>query len=166
MLLEGSRIAGSFCPSHCLEFIVSESAGIPEGKTVTSLNGLNVLLVEDTWIIAQSYAGLLDPLGVNVLGPASNIAEATRILGESRIDVALVDINLQGELAYDLIESISRRGIPIVVVTGYEVLPRLGDRAHAVLKKPIRAEQLLRVLRKIAAARQAGVSAVAPTCCS
>ena len=142
--------------------IVSSAAPSPSADTATSLNGLRVLMVEDTWIIAQSYAGLLEPLGVTVLGPAANIADATRLLGENAVDAALVDINLQGELAYDLIDCLHRRRIPIVVVTGYEVLPRLDDTAIAVLKKPIRAEQLLRELRaigaKIRAADVAGTS--------
>ncbi len=138
-------------------------AHTPAADTASSLNGMRVLLVEDTWIIAQSYAGLLDPLGVSVVGPAANVADATRMLGENVIDAALVDVNLQGEFASDLIDAIHRRGIPIVVVTGYEVLLRLGDIAFTVLKKPIRAEQLLRALRAIGVQMRAGKVERAPT---
>ena len=128
---------------------MSSTAQAPKSDTASTLNGLRVLLVEDSWIIAQSYAGLLEPLGVSVLGPAANLSDAARLFAENEIDAALVDINLQGEQAYDLIDTIHQRGIPVVVVTGYELLPRLGDKAFAVLKKPIRAEQLLRALRSI-----------------
>jgi CheY-like chemotaxis protein len=117
------------------------------------LDGLRVLLVEDSWIIAQSYAGLLDPLGVEVLGPAAGLPEARKLLSENEVDVALVDMQLQGESASDLVVALGRRGVPVVVVTGYEVPAALDGNAVAVLKKPVRAEHLLRSLRAVVAAR-------------
>ncbi len=116
----------------------------------TSLNGFRVLLVEDTWIIAQSYAALLEPLGVHVIGPAVNARAARQLLDESDLDAALVDMNLQGELAHELIDLFNERNIPVVVVSGYEFVPRLEPKVVTVLKKPIRAEHLLRTLREIA----------------
>ncbi len=116
-----------------------------------SLDGLNVLLVEDTWIVAQSYAGLLEPLGVNVIGPTATLAAAHGLLDDGTIDAALVDINLKGETAYELIDLLCERHIPVIVVTGYETLPRLTDKVEVVLNKPIRAEHLLRTLRGIVA---------------
>jgi DNA-binding NarL/FixJ family response regulator len=114
---------------------------------------MRVLLVEDTWIIAQSYAGLLEPLDVTIVGPAARLEDARRLLAENEVDAALVDMNLHGEYAYALIDALAERCVPTVVVTGYEVLPRLEGRVAAVLKKPIRAESLLRALRTIAANR-------------
>lgn len=113
---------------------------------------MRVLLVEDTWIIAQSYASLLEPLGVDVIGPAGNLADANRLLDAGNIQAALVDINLQGEMAYEFIDLLRQREIPVIVVTAYETLPRLTGKAEAVLKKPIRAEHMLKALRGIATA--------------
>ena len=118
-----------------------------------SLRHMRVLLVEDTWIIAQSYADLLIPLGIDVIGPAVNLHEANRLLSGERIDAALVDMNLQGEMADSLVESLHRRNVPVVIVTGYEVLPSIGTQATAVLTMPIRAEQLIKTLRGICAAK-------------
>jgi CheY-like chemotaxis protein len=130
--------------------VVSFVTPFPASSGTVSLSGLRVLLVEDTWIIAQSYAALLEPMGVVVLGPAANVADAIVIAGEGAIDAALIDINLQGEFAYDLIDRLHQARVPVVVVTGYEILPRVEGKTVAILKKPIRAEQLLRALRSVA----------------
>jgi len=93
---------------------------------------------------------LLEPLGVEVVGPAATLADAERLVTASQVDVALVDLNLQGELAHGFIDDLNERGIPVVIVTGYDASPRLSAKAVMVLKKPIRAEQLLKTLRAIA----------------
>ena len=118
-----------------------------------SLDGFRVLLVEDSWIIAQSYAALLEPVGVQVVGPAASVSEASRFAAESSIDAAMVDMDLRGELATSVIKQLSVKGVPVIVVTGFEQLPDLGAPVELVLKKPIRAERLLKALRKLAADR-------------
>ena len=62
-------------------------------------------------------------------------------------------MNLQGEMAYGLVDRLNERGIPVVVVTGYEVLPSLADKVVTILQKPFRAEGLLKTLRSLGAAR-------------
>lgn len=130
---------------------MSDTIVRPSAPALTSLSGVRVLLVEDTWIVAHGYAGLLEPLNVTVVGPAARLSDAQRLLAENDVDVALVDMNLQGEYAYELIDVLLQREIPVVIVTGYEVLPRVEGRVAAILKKPVRAEQLLRSLRSIVA---------------
>ena len=53
-------------------------------------------------------------------------------------------------MAYDLVDRLNERGIPVVVITGYEVLPSLADKAVTILRKPLRAEALLKTLRCLA----------------
>lgn len=115
-----------------------------------SLAGMRVLLIEDSWIIAQSYAALLEPVGVEVVGPAGSLQEATRLATEQQADAAMVDMDLRGELATGVIDVLHARGVPVIVVTGFEQLPEFGDKVRLVLKKPIRAERLLKALRSIA----------------
>lgn len=129
---------------------MAEPDAPPAGNSTGSLRGMRVLLVEDTWIIAQSYADLLVPLGIYVIGPAVNVSEATRLMAGASIDAALVDMNLQGEMANGLVDALHQRGVPTIIITGYEVIGAIGEKANAVLKKPIRAEQLIKTLRGIA----------------
>ena len=115
---------------------------------------LQVLVVEDSWHIAGAIKSVVETVGMTVVGPAATLADAEALLAASAPDLAVVDINLQGQLTYSLIEALIKRGIAVVIVSGYEILPDIANRADAVLKKPIRAGVLLSTLQRIAASRR------------
>ena len=63
------------------------------------------------------------------------------------LQAAILDINLRGELIYDLADELTGRGVPIVFVTGYgadAVDRRFAD--FPVLQKPVDSAALRRVL--------------------
>lgn len=132
----------------------AEPAKVSASDRPAPITGLRVLLIEDTWIIAQSYRALLETLGVEVRGPAATIAAAHQHLDTEKVDAAIVDINLRGEMADPLVTALHARAIPVIIVTGYDVAPELARLAHLVLNKPIRAEDLLTGLRALAAVRE------------
>ena len=117
----------------------------------TNLNGLRVLVVEDSWQVSAALKRLLEACGADVAGPVATVADAARLVSERPIDVALVDINLRGgELAYDLIDKLHNQGIRIVVVTGYADVSIDEKKVAAVLQKPISGPLLLQSLRPAA----------------
>lgn len=116
---------------------------------IATLKGVRILLVEDSWHVARALEAILDNIGMIVSGPAASIAEAEKILQTEHPDVAVVDINLQGEMAYGLVAHLHERDVPVIVVSGYEVLPSIQQTVAAVLTKPIRAESLLTELRRV-----------------
>ena len=127
-------------------FLSLSNAGDTEGAS--NLNGLRVLVVEDSWQVSAALKRLLVACGAEVAGPAATIADAARLVSERTVDVALVDINLRrGELAYDLIDQLHDRGIRIVVVTGYDEVSIDEGKVAAVLQKPVSASRLLQSLR-------------------
>ena len=119
------------------------------------LRGIRVLLIEDSWHVAHALQLILESLEVVVAGPCATIAQAETVLGQSSPDAAIVDINLQGEMAYGLIGNLHERAIPVIIVSGYEVAPALKHRVAAVLSKPVRAETLLATLRAVIAKKDA-----------
>jgi len=114
------------------------------------LAGKRILVIEDVWIVAQSYVALLEQLGVEVRGPAGTVAEAMSAVAAGPVDAALVDMNLNGEMAGAVVEALAERGVAVVIVTGHDVPPALADKASAVLAKPVRAEALITAFRSIA----------------
>ncbi len=83
-------------------------------------------------------------------GPVATTAEAARAISERTIDVAVVDINLQGgELAYKLIDQLHDRGIRIVVLTGYADVCVGQGKVAAILQKPVRTPLLVQSLRPV-----------------
>jgi PAS domain S-box-containing protein len=102
------------------------------------LSGNRVLLVEDEALVAMVMRDMLCELGFSVVGPFSRSSEATVAARDERVDAAVLDINLDGEMAYSIADLLAARGIPFVFVTGYgaeSIDPRF---AHVpVLQKPV-----------------------------
>jgi len=88
---------------------------------------------------------------MDVAGPAATLDEAERLLATQEPEVAIVDINIKGEMAYGLIDSLHGRGIRVVVISGYAVPQVAQGKVAAILQKPFSAKSLLAILRQAAA---------------
>ena len=71
---------------------------------------MRVLVVEDSWHVARAIKSALDEMGMVVAKPAATLATANRLIAEHIFDLAVVDINLKGEMSYDLIDRLRDRG--------------------------------------------------------
>lgn len=76
-----------------------------------------VLVVEDEVLIAMDLERLLGRHGFRVLGPAATVAGALRLLDGAPPDVALLDVNLRGEMVTPVAEALRARGIPFVLAS-------------------------------------------------
>jgi CheY-like chemotaxis protein len=79
-----------------------------------------VLVVEDEALIAMDLERLLGRHGYRVLGPAATVAGALRLLDGEAPDVALLDVNLRGEMVTPVAEALRARGIPFVLASAYD----------------------------------------------
>jgi two-component SAPR family response regulator len=91
-----------------------------ETAELADLTGLKVLVVEDTFLVAEVIAELLDSCGCGVVGPVPRVSSAMRTISEASFDGALLDVNLAGELCFPVAEELRGRGIPFVFLTGYD----------------------------------------------
>ena len=112
----------------------------------TTLKGLRVLVIEDGWQLADALKLLLERMGMVVAGPVGTTREARALARESCPDLAVVDVNLNGEMAYDLMDWLHERGTRIIVISGYEELPGALRKFSATLQKPFTATSLLTAL--------------------
>ncbi|MEZ5874083.1 MAG: hypothetical protein R3D30_04400 [Hyphomicrobiales bacterium] len=64
------------------------------------LEGLRVLVVEDEAPIALQLEDMLSELGCGVIGPASRVGQALRLIEGQEVDAAVLDLNIAGELVY------------------------------------------------------------------
>jgi CheY-like chemotaxis protein len=97
-----------------------------------------ILLVEDEHIVASALARGLRIFGAEVIGPAATVENALSLIqGSASIDGALVDINLRGVHAYEVVDSLMAKQVRTVLTTGYEtsVVPN-RYRGLVVLQKP------------------------------
>ena len=81
---------------------------------------MRILIAEDNALISMAMATGLERAGHTIVGPAVANAPAMAAARETRPDLALVDIDLQGgDSGFDLaVELLEELGVPSLFVTG------------------------------------------------
>jgi len=114
------------------------------GNEATEGRRPTILLLEDEMLPALIVEGILSDAGYDVVGPVPNVEQALELLRESRVDAAILDINMHGTFSYDVGNRCDELAIPWGVTTGYD--PKtldLGPAARPILMKPFTDVQLL-----------------------
>lgn len=83
------------------------------------LAGVRILLVEDEPIIAMTAEDMLEEIGCRVVASAGALSEALAAAGQDGFDIALLDINLNGEDSYPVAARLRAHGRPFIFTTGY-----------------------------------------------
>ena len=108
-----------------------------------------MLVVEDDLLVALELCDELTSRGWTVIGPAATVQEAIKLLTAlPPPDLAVLDVNLRGELSYPIAEQLQAMGVPFVFCTGYEEVDgRYRDRP--IVRKPVNVSALDDELRRI-----------------
>lgn len=119
-----------------------------------------ILVVEDEYFLASDLSSVIVEMGAKVVGPVGTLSEAMQLAGTEDVDLAVLDINLHGEMAYALVDDLLDRDIPVILATGYgiEGLPERFAGCHLV-QKPYPVEQMVDDMRaQLRAAEDRGTS--------
>jgi len=102
-----------------------------------------VLLVEDEPGIAELVSQMLQDLSCQVVATASSLDEAVTLAGTSDIDLAILDVRLQGQPSEPVARVLQGRGIPFIFATGYRISEIEREfEAVPTLSKPFRSADL------------------------
>lgn len=85
----------------------------------SELDGRRIFVVEDSPVVADDSAEVLQELGCKVVGPAGNMAAALQLAQDEDIDAAIVDLNIRGGKSFAVLKVLEGRGIPFLVTSGY-----------------------------------------------
>jgi CheY-like chemotaxis protein len=115
-----------------------------------------VLVVEDESMIRMLLDGMLSDLGHTVAAEAGRIEEAMALAKDADFDIAILDVNLNGQPITPVVEVLVGRGLPFVFATGYgqRGVPE-PYRENPTLQKPFQVEALARALDDAAAPKPA-----------
>ena len=105
----------------------------------TALRGRSIFIVEDDCVTAMDLAETLSAAGAQVVGPAGTIENAFELLSRRpQLDIALLDIEVEGAFIFDIADELVKRAVPIVFTTGYE-RHEIPARFHAArhCEKPV-----------------------------
>lgn len=114
-----------------------------------ALLGRRILIVEDDCITAMDLAETLSAAGAHVVGPAGTIGSAFELLRQPRLDIALLDIEIEGSFVFDVADALVKLEVPIVFTTGYErneIPARFSSAPHC--EKPISIAAIAHALTK------------------
>tara|TARA_R100001143_G_scaffold62349_1_gene65458 strand:+ start:529 stop:924 length:396 start_codon:yes stop_codon:yes gene_type:complete len=104
---------------------------------VTSLTGIRVLVVEDEGMVAMLIEEMLEDLGCVVVDSVARLAKASSVARTIDVDLAMLDVNIAGQLVFPVAAILRDRNIPILFSTGYGVSGLQGEFALLpVLHKP------------------------------
>jgi CheY-like chemotaxis protein len=107
-----------------------------------------ILVVEDEPVVAMDLQQSLERLGYDVPGTAASAEEALRLAEQKRLDLALIDIRIEGSLDGIATAEIlrSRFGVPVIYLTAHADKKAVGrakqTAPHAYLLKPVRTNEL------------------------
>lgn len=83
------------------------------------LEGRNILLVEDDALIAVGLISYLEELGATVTWVA-NVSKAIGWIERAKVDLAIVDFNLDGEMSSPVLDQLIARDVFTILCTGYD----------------------------------------------
>jgi CheY-like chemotaxis protein len=118
----------------------------PDAPTAT----LRILVVEDELMIRMLLEDMLGELGHTIAAAAARIDEALEAARTADVDLAILDVNLNGEPISPVADALVARGVPFVFATGYgeHGLPA-PYRDRPTLKKPFQLESLEQMLLSV-----------------
>ena len=92
------------------------------------LIGKRVLIVEDEGLVALMIEDYMSDFGCTSVGPCSTVAGALNAVRSEVFDLAVLDINLNGEMSYPVADVLTGLGIPFLFVSGYGDIGIPADR--------------------------------------
>jgi CheY-like chemotaxis protein len=114
------------------------------------LSGRRVLVVEDEMLVLIMIEDMLADLGCKSVTSAATVDKALALISAQAFDVALLDLNLNGNDSHPVAEALSARGVPFVYSTGNTGQNlRDGYSDRPVLKKPFKYEELAAILTRL-----------------
>jgi CheY-like chemotaxis protein len=122
-----------------------ESTSLPVRPV--DLRGVRILVVEDEFLVSLDLEVMLRELGGEVIGPFAGLERATAVAQAEALDVALLDVNVGGQLVTPVADALAERTIPFVFCTGYAAASLPAQHAAVpIVMKPCQPQQLKEAL--------------------
>ncbi len=111
------------------------------------LAGLRVFVVEDEMLVSLVVEELLTDEECVIFGPYDQVSTALLAAATAAVDVALLDVNVNGVKVYPVAETFAKRKIPFLFLSGYGDSAIPLDRPDWVAcRKPFKADELIGML--------------------
>lgn len=108
------------------------------------LAGLRVLIADDELLCAMVLEEEVQDMGGEVIGPVSRVGDIVETARRERVDIAVLDINMKGQLSYAAAMELVMAGVPVVFMSGYDQLMNCPEalKEAPLITKPWNSEML------------------------
>ena len=112
----------------------------------------SILVVEDEPLIAMMLEDFLESLGHSVSATCESVSDALAEAEKGGFDLAILDVNLNGQPVTPVVEVLVERGVPFVFATGYgqRGVPE-PYRQTPTLQKPFQSDALADAINTVLA---------------
>ena len=108
-----------------------------------------ILVVEEKPIVAIMLDDALNDAGYHVLGPVENLKAAIHLAATEYIDAAVVDTNIDGQIAEGVTDKLMERGIPFVFIDSNARVINLRYSEIGQMQKPFTIENLHHTIARL-----------------
>jgi PAS domain S-box-containing protein len=98
--------------------VAGASRGDDTPRHAAKVDGMRILIVEDSLLLSLELESGLVEAGAVVVGQATDVAEGL-VMAALPMDAAVLDANLNGESVAPVARALEARGIPFIFATGY-----------------------------------------------
>jgi CheY-like chemotaxis protein len=130
--------------------------GASGDRSVTNVSphGMRVLVVEDEMMVSMLLEDMLSDIGCTLVGPAKTVKSALKLIEHAGFDIAILDVNLNGDESYPIADALAARAIPFVFASGYGISGlRAQYRSIPLLQKPFQQKELEGTLAAVLSGR-------------
>jgi len=112
----------------------------------------SILIVEDELLVGLELEQILRDAGWHVIARVNSVSAALAAIATTKIDAAVVDLNLGRESAYPVVDMLSAKGIPFMILTGYAIEDVRQEHRRRTVGKPFQSDELIGALDRAIAA--------------
>ncbi|MBX7172653.1 MAG: LytTR family DNA-binding domain-containing protein [Pyrinomonadaceae bacterium] len=112
---------------------------------------LNAIIIDDERLARRELRSLLaDFAEISIIGEAENLTEAINLIQTNKPDVVFLDIQLQNENGFDLMEKVEK-DFKLIFVTAFDAFAIRAFEINALdyLLKPVNPERLAKTLERL-----------------
>lgn len=126
------------------------AVGHPQAVPTSVLDGHDVLLVEDSLIIALDAEDILTRFGADITTASTTEAALDQLIDE-RPSFAILDINLGDQTSFPVADRLHDLGIPFFFASGYGEQAKLPveHRSRIVVQKPYTTHNIARAVEEL-----------------